>query len=71
MGSGTEDGVMTTYEPRPIDTFKVQLDDQLLQLTEQLAENAHDHWARRRMAEGWTFGPVPPGSTRTSFLTTS
>jgi hypothetical protein len=55
---------MTTYEPRPIDTSKVQLDDQLLQLTEQLAENAHDHWARRRMAEGWTFGPVRDDAAR-------
>jgi hypothetical protein len=27
-----------------------------LELTEQLAENAHDHWAKRRIAEGWTFG---------------
>jgi hypothetical protein len=55
---------MTTYEPRPIDTSKVQLDNQLLQLTEQLAENAHDHWARRRMAEGWTFGPVRDDAAR-------
>ena len=49
---------MTTYEPRPIETSKVELDDELLRLTEQLAENAHDHWAMRRIAEGWTFGPV-------------
>jgi RyR domain len=49
---------MTTYEPRPIDTAKVQLSEQLLQLTEELAENAHDNWARRRLSEGWTWGPV-------------
>jgi RyR domain-containing protein len=55
---------MTTYEPRPIDTSKVELSDELLQLTEQLAENAHDHWARRRMAEGWTFGPVRDDAAR-------
>jgi RyR domain len=49
---------MATYEPRPIDTSRVELDEELQQLTERLAENAHDHWARRRMAEGWTFGRV-------------
>jgi hypothetical protein len=64
MESGTEGGAMTTYEPRPIDTSKIRLDDQLLQLTEQLSENAHDHWARRRMAEGWTFGPVRDDAAR-------
>jgi hypothetical protein len=48
---------MATYEPRPIDTTKVKLSEPLLQLTEQLAENAHDNWARRRLSEGWTWGP--------------
>jgi hypothetical protein len=55
---------MSIYEPRPIDTSRVELDDELQQLTEQLAENAHDHWARRRMAEGWTFGPVRDDAAR-------
>ena len=45
------------YEPKPIDTSKVQLDPQLERLTECLAENAHDHWAQRRLADGWTYGP--------------
>lgn len=49
---------MATYEPRPIDTSKVELSAELLQLTEQLAENAHDNWARRRLSEGWTWGRV-------------
>jgi hypothetical protein len=43
---------MATYAPRPIDTSKVELSDELRQLTEQLAENAHDNWARRRLSEG-------------------
>ena len=33
------------------------LSPELLALTERLAENAHDIWAARRMAEGWTCGP--------------
>jgi RyR domain len=55
---------MSTYQPRPIDTSRVELDEELQQLTEQLAESAHDHWARRRMAEGWTFGPVRDDAAR-------
>jgi hypothetical protein len=49
---------MATYTPRPIDTSKVGLSEDLLQLTEQLAENAHDNWAKLRMAQGWTWGPA-------------
>jgi ryanodine receptor 2 len=45
------------YIPRPIDTSKIKLSPELLRLTERLAENAHDIWARRRIAEGWTLGP--------------
>ena len=56
---------MATYEPRPIDTSRVELDEELQQLTERLAENAHDHWAKRRLAEGWTFGRVRDDTART------
>jgi hypothetical protein len=45
------------YKPEPIDTSKVQLNDEILKLTEYLATNAHEVWAQRRMAEGWRFGP--------------
>ena len=46
------------YRPQPIDTSRIALPPDLLALTERLAENAHDTWARRRMAEGWTYGPT-------------
>jgi hypothetical protein len=46
-----------TYEPKPIDTRKVHLPEEFLELTERLAENAHDIWAEQRMNEGWTYGP--------------
>ena len=45
------------YKPKPINTSHVQLPDDLLELTELLAENAHDNWAQQRMAEGWSYGP--------------
>jgi RyR domain len=49
---------MASYEPRPIDTSAIELSADLLELTEKLAENAHDNWARRRLSEGWTWGPA-------------
>jgi hypothetical protein len=45
------------YVPRPIDTTKVVLPAEVLALVERLAENTHDTWALRRLAEGWTYGP--------------
>ncbi len=45
------------YVPKPIDTSAVTLSPEVIQLTEQLAEHAHDIWARQRMADGWTYGP--------------
>ena len=44
------------YVPRPIPTEDITLPDDLLQLTEKLAENAHDHWALQRLSDGWTYG---------------
>ena len=45
------------YEPRPISTVHVNLKPEVLELTERLAEHAHDVWANQRIADGWTFGP--------------
>ena len=45
------------YEPEPIDTAAATLNEEILKLTELLAKNAHDIWARQRLAEGWTYGP--------------
>lgn len=45
-----------TYKPEPIDTSKISLNQEILKLTELLARNAHDIWARQRLADGWRFG---------------
>jgi ryanodine receptor 2 len=45
------------YEPQPIDSSQVKLSNEILELTELLARNAHDHWAQQRMSEGWKYGP--------------
>lgn len=46
-----------TYKPQPIETSGVALPEALHQLTELLAQNNHDLWAQKRIAEGWTYGP--------------
>ena len=46
------------YIPKPVDTSAVQLPDDLIALTEQIAENVHDIWAQGRIAEGWIYGPT-------------
>jgi hypothetical protein len=44
------------YEPRPIPVDGVSIPIQLAALLERLAENAHDVWARQRLAENWRWG---------------
>ena len=44
------------YKPEPMDTSKVVLSEELTGLSEKLAENVHDVWAKNRIAEGWTYG---------------
>lgn len=44
------------YEPKPIDTSDVVLSDDLLELTEKIAENVHNVFVKSRMDEGWTYG---------------
>jgi len=47
----------TRYQPRPIDTSAIELAPELVALVELLARNNHELWARRRMMEGWRWGP--------------
>lgn len=48
---------MKTYIPKPIDLSDVELAEELNELREAIAENAHDVWAAERQAQGWTYGP--------------
>ncbi len=45
------------YIPSPLDTSKIKLSEDILQLTDFYAENAHEVWAEEKMAQGWTHGP--------------
>jgi hypothetical protein len=46
-----------SYQPKPIDTSKVTLPAEIVQLTELLAKNAHENWSKQRMSDGWRYGP--------------
>ena len=45
------------YRPTPISLEDVLLPDTLVDLTEAIAENTHDSWAKARMEQGWSYGP--------------
>jgi len=45
------------YVPHPIGVNDIPLDENLHELLEAIAENAHDIWAEARIKEGWTYGP--------------
>lgn len=47
-----------SYIPKPIDTSNISLPEELLALTEKIAENVHDVWAIGRIEHGWTYGSV-------------
>ena len=50
--------VKKKYNLNPVDTSDIVLPEELLTLTEKIAENVHDVWAVGRIAEGWTYGTV-------------
>ena len=52
------------YNPNPVDTNDVVLDEKLLELTEKIAENVHEVWATGRIKEGWTYGKTRDDSKK-------
>lgn len=43
------------YIPEPMDLSLVDLPESLIQLSERIAENVHEVWAKARIDEGWTY----------------
>lgn len=54
------------YKPNPIDTSKIELPKDLLELTEKIAENVHEVWAQGRTSQGWTYGEVRDDENKTT-----
>lgn len=44
------------YKPEPVNTENIILPEDLVMLTEKIAENVHDVWAVGRIKDGWTYG---------------
>jgi hypothetical protein len=44
------------YIPNPIDTARIQLSEDVMELIEHIAKNNHECWAKQRISEGWKFG---------------
>ena len=55
-----------SYEPHPIDLSDVDLTQDLIELREAIAENAHEVWAYNRKKEGWMYGPVRDDEKKTN-----
>ena len=54
------------YVPKPINTSSIKLPAQLLELTEQIAENVHENWAAGRIADGWIYGEKRDDNKKTT-----
>ena len=46
------------YIPQPISTDDIVLSAEIMELSEKIARNVHEVWAKSRMSEGWTYGPM-------------
>ena len=56
---------MKDYIPVPVDASKVELPENICAISELLAKNAHDVWAKKRMEEGWRYGPARDDARKT------
>lgn len=54
------------YIPEPVDTSHIVLPEELVELTEKIAENVHEIWAQGRIAEGWTYGEARDNEKKTT-----
>lgn len=44
------------YIPSPMELSSVEIPESLIKLSEMIAKNVHEVWAKSRMDEGWTYG---------------
>ena len=44
------------YIPKPEDTSDVFLSQEILDMTEVIAKNTHENWAKNKLEDGWVYG---------------
>ena len=54
------------YKPNPINTDNISLPDELIDLTEKIAENVHENWVAQRISEGWVYGEKRDDAKKTT-----
>jgi len=54
------------YTPAPMDTSHIKLDEDLIMLTEKIARNVHEVWAKGRIEDGWVYGEIRDDKARTT-----
>ena len=54
------------YKPNLIDTSNVKLPNDLLELTEKIAESVHENWSEGRLADGWVDGETRNDEKKTT-----
>ena len=54
------------YTPKPFNTDNIELPEELVALTEKIAENVHEVWAQGRIADGWTLGEKQDSEKKTT-----
>jgi len=57
---------MSSWSPGPDRNASVKLPAFLAELTERLARDVHERWARQRMGEGWGYGAVRDEQRKTT-----
>ena len=55
------------YVPNPINVDDVVLPKEVENLTEYIAENAHEEWAKGKIKDGWVYGPKRDEKKKQSF----
>ena len=56
---------MNKYVPKPVDTSGISLPPGIENVIELLSANTHEVWAKKRMDEGWTYGPERNDESKT------
>ncbi len=54
------------YKPKPIETDKIELPEELLELEELIAKNVHENWSLGRIEAGWVYGDERNDELRTT-----
>lgn len=57
-GKSTGNPDQPQYNPQPINTSMITLDNDLNSIVQKFSEHYHDAWASRKMETGWSYGEM-------------